>query len=189
LKQSLASLEQEENKINEFLCIRWELGACWVQHLQTTCATAAADQKEKPDAHEPKESAAARKATTTNTKIAASETGSNPNSTQSKPVIPALAKAGILYMNLILSLPQFSSSNWVAKTFVSTIFAYKMSKIEMFTAGDTEEQTVGIEQASLWEEVSTNEDPHEESQETSVEGTTSSQCICLAQGLWHRLAR
>jgi hypothetical protein len=80
LKQSLASLEQEENKINEFLCVWWELGACWVQHL-----------KEKPDAREPKESAAARKATTTNTKQAASETGSNPNSPRSKPVIPALA--------------------------------------------------------------------------------------------------
>lgn len=38
----------------------------------------------------------------------------------------------------------------------------------MFTAGDTEEQTVGIEQASHWEEVSTNEDPHEESQETNA---------------------
>ncbi len=43
-----------------------------------------------------------------------------------------------------------------------------MSKIEMFTAGDTEDQRVGIEQGSHWEEVSTDEDCHEESQQADA---------------------
>eukprot|EP00250_Pteridium_aquilinum_P021343 c25094_g1_i1 orf=761-6940(-) len=43
LEESLTDIEKEEAQ--EDSCLRWELGACWVQHLQTQIATEKAEKK------------------------------------------------------------------------------------------------------------------------------------------------